>query len=471
MSGLVVGYYALLLVGDDLVLALQTAYNAIDGGQEVLLRDEFLVVPGGDQGRLVADIGNVGTRETGSLTCQERTVERRIEFQRTQMDVEDLLALLHVGKAHLDLTVETSGAHERLVQNVGTVGRRKNDDTRIGLETVHLREELVQRIFALVVTRKAGILAAGPADGVDLVDEDDAGGLLLGLFEEVAHARCTHADEHLDKVGTRDREERHVRLTGHGLGQQRLARSRRAHEQCSLRNLGAKFFVFVRFLEKIDDLHDLDLGLLESGYILERHALRVVLVENLRLGLTHIHDAAAAAGPASTGHRAHDKEPRSDNDHPRQQVDQHRGPVVLLVLIDHRNASARSRLGSLQVLAEGVHRTDREDKLHARLGQARKLLVLRIVAVTFNRLFRQVDLGLVTVHDLDALHIALLDHPLDRRPIARKRRIAAVAEDRPANDEYRSQTVEPEKRGPWHIHVHPGIVPVVIFILILLCHK
>ena len=368
------------------------------------------------------------------------------------MDVEDLLALLHVGKAHLDLTVETSGAHERLVQDVGTVGRRKDDDTRIGLETVHLRKELVQRIFALVVARKAGILAAGPANGVDLVDEDDAGSLFLGLLEEVAHLARAHADEHLHELRTGHGEKRHVRLTGNGLGQQRLAGSRRAHEQRPLRDLGTQLLVFVGLLEEIDNLHDLDLGLLESSHVLERHALRIVLVEDLRLGLAHIHDAASTAGPASAGHRTHDEEPRSDDDYPRQQVDQHRGPVVLLVLVDHRDTSSRSRLDGLKVLAEGVHRSDREDKLHARLGQARKLLVLRIVAVTLDRLFRQVDLSLVAVHDLDALHIALLDHPLDRRPIARKRRIAAVADNRPADDEYRSQTVEPEKRGPRHVH-------------------
>ena len=62
-------------------------------------------------------------------------------------------------------------------------GRREDDNARIGLEAVHLRQKLVQRIFALVVARESGVLAAGAADGVDLVDEDDAGSLLLGLLQ------------------------------------------------------------------------------------------------------------------------------------------------------------------------------------------------------------------------------------------------------------------------------------------------
>ena len=94
-------------------------------------------------------------------------------------------------------------------------------------EAVHLRQKLVQRIFALVVARESGVLAAGAADGVDLVDEDDARSLLLGLLEQVADTRGAHADEHLDEIGTRNREERHVGFACDGLRQQGLTRPRR----------------------------------------------------------------------------------------------------------------------------------------------------------------------------------------------------------------------------------------------------
>jgi hypothetical protein len=43
--------------------------------------------------------------------------------------------------------------------------------------------------------------AAVATDGVDLVDEDDRGGVLLGLVEQVAHAARADAHEHLDEVG------------------------------------------------------------------------------------------------------------------------------------------------------------------------------------------------------------------------------------------------------------------------------
>ena len=73
--------------------------------------------------------------------------------------------------------------------------------------------KLVQSLLALVVAA-AQTGAAMPADRVDLVDEDDAGRVLLGLLEHVAHTTCADTDKHLDEIGAGDREERHVRLAG-----------------------------------------------------------------------------------------------------------------------------------------------------------------------------------------------------------------------------------------------------------------
>ena len=59
-------------------------------------------------------------------------------------------------------------------------------------------------VRALVAAAEAG--AAMASNGIDLVDEHDAGGVLLPLLEEVADARGTHADEHLDEIRTADRK-------------------------------------------------------------------------------------------------------------------------------------------------------------------------------------------------------------------------------------------------------------------------
>src|SRR3954453_16724696 len=79
-----------------------------------------------------------------------------------------------VGAVDHDLAVEAARAQQRGIEDVRAVGGRDEDDVVLHLEAVHLDEQLVERLLALVVTAaQAG--AAVAADGVDLVHEDDAG--------------------------------------------------------------------------------------------------------------------------------------------------------------------------------------------------------------------------------------------------------------------------------------------------------
>ncbi len=111
--------------------------------------------------------------------------------------------------------------------------------------------------------------AALAADRVELVDEDDRGRGLLGLLEEVAHAAGADADDHLDELRRRDREERHVGLAGDGARQQRLAGAGRAGEQDALGDHRAEAAVPVRVAQEVDDLDELVLGLVDAGDVVE----------------------------------------------------------------------------------------------------------------------------------------------------------------------------------------------------------
>ena len=147
------------------------------------------------------------------------------ERHAPHVHAQDLLAAAHVGQRHYDLAVEAARAQQRRIEHVGAVGGGDDDDAFVALEAVHLHQQLVERLLALVVAA-AEARAAVAADGVDLVDEDDARRVLLRLLEHVAHARGADADEHLHEVGARDGEERHLRLAGDGPRQQRLAGAR-----------------------------------------------------------------------------------------------------------------------------------------------------------------------------------------------------------------------------------------------------
>ena len=80
---------------------------------------------------------------------------------------------LHVRAVEDDLAVEAAGAQQRRVQDVRPVGGGDHDHVGVGVEAVHLDQDLVEGLLALVVgAAEAG--AALAADRVDLVHEDDA---------------------------------------------------------------------------------------------------------------------------------------------------------------------------------------------------------------------------------------------------------------------------------------------------------
>ena len=147
-------------------------------------------------------------------------------------------------------------------------------DAGVRVEAVHLDEQLVQRVLALVVAAAGGEArhVAALADRVELVDEHDARRLRLRRREEVAHARRADADEHLDELGAAEVEERHAGLAGDGAREQRLAGAGRADQQHALRQLGAEAGVLGGILEEGDDLLRLLDRLVDAGDVGERDA-------------------------------------------------------------------------------------------------------------------------------------------------------------------------------------------------------
>src|SRR5260221_13425272 len=102
------------------------------------------------------------------------------------MDAQDALAALEVRKVDDHAAVEAPRTEECRIENVRTVRGCHEDHTVVRLEAVHLHEELVQGLLAFIMAAaQAG--ATVPSDGVDLIDEDDARGVLLALLEEVAN--------------------------------------------------------------------------------------------------------------------------------------------------------------------------------------------------------------------------------------------------------------------------------------------
>ena len=254
-----------------------------------------------------------------------------------------------VGRLHDDAAVEAPGAQQRRVEHVGAVGRGEHDDRLRRLEAVHLGEDLVERLLALVVG--AGhvdrALARAP-DRVELVDEDDRrrGGARLG--EEVAHARGADADDRLDELRGRDREEGGVRLAGDGAREQRLAGPGGAGEEDAVGHATAEALVALRVLQEVDDLRQLLLGLVDAGDVGEGDAdrLRVDAAGARAAELPQAAEAAAALGHAP-GDEDEDADEQQRRPEAEQQLDDRRGRAGrrLRVDLDAVGGQQRSRAG------------------------------------------------------------------------------------------------------------------------------
>src|SRR5260370_9947272 len=108
------------------------------------------------------------------------------------------------------------------------------------------------------------------AYSVDLIDEDNAGCILLSLLKQVADPAGSDANKHLNEVRTGDGKERNVRFAGYGSRQQRLAGSRRPNQQHALGDASAEFLELLRLAEELDNFAELFLGLLHSVHVFER---------------------------------------------------------------------------------------------------------------------------------------------------------------------------------------------------------
>ena len=166
------------------------------------------------------------------------------------------------------------------------------------------------------------VAGAGFADGVELVDEDDARGLFLGLDEEFAHPGRAHAHEHFHEFRAGDGKKRHLCLAGHGAGEQRLARARRADQQHALGHLPAQALEALRGFQVVDDLDQFRLGLVAAGHV-GKARLQVLFGVDAGLVLAEGHDALA--GIEALHEEIPDAEKEQDGDDPGQDVAQERG--------------------------------------------------------------------------------------------------------------------------------------------------
>lgn len=112
-------------------------------------------------------------------------IDLAIGYDTLGVDLQDLKTADLVRQRDLDLSVQTSGTEQRRVKCVGPVG--SHDD--FGLAQVVETVELVQQLHERSLDFSVGAGSFGETtstDGVDLVHEDDARLVLLGVAEHLS---------------------------------------------------------------------------------------------------------------------------------------------------------------------------------------------------------------------------------------------------------------------------------------------
>ena len=395
MAGLVVRRQAARTLGHDAALLLRAHDNLEDRLVDIRLHDEAALAARGHDGSLIEQVLQICAGKAGRAARD--TLEIDIVAQRLApgVDLQDLLAALDIGQTHIHAPVKAAGAQQRVIENVGAVGRRHDDDALVIRKAVHFDEQLVERLLTLVVAA-AETAAALAADRVDLVDEHDGRGDLLGLVEQITHARRADADIEFDKVRARDGQKLHAGLARDRAGHERLAGTRRADEQHALWNACTHRGIVLRALEEVHDLGQFLFFLFRAGDIGKRDLLEVLLA-GARVRLAELADARRTAA----ARLVHEQVPHADEQHDRNQVRQDGHPPrsrpALDVIILRQHAAGGLLLDQLtQILAEprGI----------------RKRLFDRRVAVTVRRI--EIERELISL-EAERLDLFLAEQLLD----------------------------------------------------------
>ena len=97
------------------------------------------------------------------------------------MNIVDFASLVDRRQSDLYLTIHATRSFQRRVESVCQIGSGQNNDRLISCETIHLDEELVQCVIALIITTKLLVTLLGNC--IDFIDEDDGWRELLCLLE------------------------------------------------------------------------------------------------------------------------------------------------------------------------------------------------------------------------------------------------------------------------------------------------
>mmetsp|Transcript_3657 Transcript_3657/g.4370 ORF Transcript_3657/g.4370 Transcript_3657/m.4370 type:complete len:502 (-) Transcript_3657:409-1914(-) len=256
VTSLVVGNKFLLLGNLVTSLLFKTNHDTVNGSINLFPSNGRLLGTSGGNGGFVHEVLKLSSRETGSTTRDGFKIDIGFKRLTTGVDTKDTGTALEIRKVDSDLTIETSRTEKSLIKNVDTVSGGNGDNSGVSIETIHLNKDLVDSLFTFIVTTGETSTTL-TTDGINLINEDNTGSILLGLSEDITDTGGTHTNEHLYEFRTRDGDEGNTSLTGNSLGEEGLTGTGRTIKDNTTGNTASVLGVGLRLLEEINNLRKL----------------------------------------------------------------------------------------------------------------------------------------------------------------------------------------------------------------------
>ena len=251
MSHFVVGNDAALFLAEDPVFLLLTNENDFHGLEQILLGNHVSSVLDCQNGSFIDHIGQIGTHRTAGCQRDCFQIDSLIQMNILGMHFQDIHTAFQIRLVHDNSPVKTARSQQRLIQHLRPVGCRQDQQPLGRIKTIHLGQQLVQRLLPLIIAAAQSTVAAF-ADGIDLINKNDTGRHLLGFLKQVADTGRTHTHKHFHEIRTGQGKEGHVCFSCHRFCQQRLTGSRRAHQQRALGQLGTDLCIFSGVMQEIN---------------------------------------------------------------------------------------------------------------------------------------------------------------------------------------------------------------------------
>ena len=199
VASLVVGRNLLVFIRKQHGLALGAHHDLVLRDFKVIHMNSLAIVTSSRKGSLVDHVCEISTGETRGATRENVQVDILGHGNLLGVNLQDLFTATNVRAVNDDATIKAAWPEKSRIKNIRTICGGNKNDAIVRFKAIHLNQKLVERLLTLIVAA-AKASAAMPTNSIDLVDKDDARGILLALFEEVTHTRCANADKHFNKV-------------------------------------------------------------------------------------------------------------------------------------------------------------------------------------------------------------------------------------------------------------------------------